>query len=249
MYYPKLQPFDDLVQSSSTSSCIIACIPHPDLPSLLSPILDPLLEQTEYATLRRRARRSSAFRKLTSQPHPVFALDLHAAQQHAMAPRVTRAAARAAVTVEICVDEVDVVHVIDVADEVGTGVNDEVVEGSRKVLEAVTGNLESIASEEAGGEEKTGITKKKKKNGTKRGKRKSRGVVVQEQEQQDEEEVGVAADVPGHVGVEESGNVDEEGQSCSVRLKEHQLIPHSNFGACEECRINNSTRILCNICG
>lgn len=177
-----------------------------------SPILDPLLEQTEYATLRRRARRSSAFRKLTTQPHPVFALDLHAAQQHAMAPRVTRASARAAATVEICVDEIDVVHVIDVKDEAITGVDDEVVEDSRKVLEAVTGNLvESAVGEKVDEEEKNG-GKKKKKSGTKRGKTKSRGVVAKEAEQQDQEEELVVADVLADADVEDCEDVDLRGE-------------------------------------
>ena len=124
--YPRILP----ILSSFTQHELVhpAFLNHPDLLTVsifLSPILDPLLEQTEYATLRRRARRSSAFRKLTTQPHPVFTLDT---THHAMAPRVTRAAARAAATVEICVDEIDVVHVIDVKDEMIPGEKDEVEE-------------------------------------------------------------------------------------------------------------------------
>jgi len=89
------------------------------------------------------------------------------------------------------------------------------------VLEAVTGNLESVASEEVGGDEKTGITKKKKKNGTKRGKRKSRGVVVQEPEpeQRDEEEGEVVVDVPVQAGGEDNEDVDAGGELCFARLK------------------------------
>jgi len=138
-----------------------------------------------------------------------------------MAPRVTRAAARAAATVEICVDEIDVVHVIDVKDEMIPGASDEVEENGRKVLEAVTGNLvESAVSEKVEGEEKAG-GKKKKKNGTKRGKRKSRGVVVQEPEpeQRDEEEGEVVVDVPVQAGGEDNEDVDAGGELCFARLK------------------------------
>jgi len=129
---------------------------------------------------------------------------------------VTRAAARAAATVEICVDEIDVVHVIDVKDEMIPGEKDEVEDEGRKVLEAVTGNLvEGTVSEKVEGEEKSGEKgKKKKKNGTKRGKRKSRGGIVQEPEQQGEEDVRVLADVPMHDG----GNVDDENVDAEGKL-------------------------------
>ena len=135
-----------------------------------------------------------------------------------MGPRVTRAAARAAATVEICVDEIDVVHVIDVKDEMIPGAKDEVEEEGRKVLEAVTGNLvEDTVVEKMEGEEKAG-GKKKKKNGTKRGKRKSRCVVVQEPEQQGEEDVGILADVQVHAGEKDDEDVDAEGKLCVCAL-------------------------------
>jgi len=118
--------------------------------------------------------------------------------------------------VEICVDEIDVVHVIDVKDEMIPGEKDEVEDEGRKVLEAVTGNLvEGTVSEKVEGEEKSGEKgKKKKKNGTKRGKRKSRGGIVQEPEQQGEEDVRVLADVPMHDG----GNVDDENVDAEGKL-------------------------------
>ena len=120
---------------------------------------------------------------------------------------------------EICVDEIDVVHVIDVKDEMIPGEKDEVEEDGRKVLEAVTGNLvESAVSEKVEGEEKSG-GKNKKKKGTKRGKRKSRGGVVQEPEQRDEEVGEVVVDVPLHAGVEDDEDVDAGGKLCFAGLK------------------------------
>jgi len=141
-----------------------------------------------------------------------------------MAPRVTRAAARAAATVEICVDEIDVVHVIDVQDEMIPGAKDEVEEDERKVLEAVTGNLvEGTVSEKLAAEEKSG-GKKKKKNGTKRGKRKSRAGLVQEPEpeleQQDQEEGEIVEPVEGRAGVEDDEDVvaDAGGELCGCAI-------------------------------
>jgi len=156
-----------------------------------------------------------------------------------MAPRVTRAAARAAATVEICVDEIDVVHVIDVADGVVAGAKDEAVEGGRKALEAVTVNMESAVDETLGGDEKSG-GKRKKKQGTKKGKRKSRGVVVQELAQQDEEEVEVVADAPVYASENDVENASEGGKLSYTRQEGYQLILHSNFGASEECRISKT---------